>query len=119
MKTKLLTLAAAAAITAGIAGASVPASAAPIAPTTNAGISVQINLGGLFGVQYGTRRAYCHRLYWAARNGNFRARILYRRYCRGGSYVSYRVCRRWFHLGYRVGIARYRFLYRRYCRFYR
>ncbi len=118
MKTKLLTLAAAAAITAGLAGATAPANAAPIAPTANAGVSIEINLGGLTGVSYGYSRSYCRRLYYAARRGSFRARVLYRRHC-VRRHVSYRQCRRWYIQGYRFGNPVARRLYRRFCRFYR
>ncbi len=116
MKTKLLTLAAAAAITAGIAGASLPANAAPVSPLVPAGVSVDINLGGILNVRYGYNRAYCYRLLRAARYGNFRARILYRRYCLGHR-VSYRRCRRWYIQGFRFGNPVARRLYRRYCRY--
>jgi hypothetical protein len=117
IKTRLLTIAAAVAVTAGIAGASIPASAAPISPLAPAGVNVQIDLGGIFRVRYGYNRAYCRRLLWAARHGNFRARILYRRYCTGRHVSRYR-CRRWYILGYRYGNPLARRLYRRYCRYY-
>ncbi|MEQ8697309.1 MAG: hypothetical protein RLT05_12195 [Bauldia litoralis] len=118
IKTKLLTLAAAAAITASIAGASAPANAAPIAPTTNAGFTLEINLGGIHGISYGYNSAYCRRLRFAARHGSFRARVLYRRHC-VGRVASFRQCRRWYIQGYRLGNPVARRLYRRYCRFYR
>ena len=118
MKTKLMTLAAAAAITAGIAGASLPANAAPISPTVNTGVSIEINLGALTGVSYGYNNAYCRRLRHAARRGSLRARVLYRRHCIG-RVSSYRQCRRWYIQGYRLGNPLARRLHRRYCRFYR
>jgi hypothetical protein len=118
IKTKLLTLAAAAAVTAGLAGAAAPASAAPISPVVPAGVSVEINLGGILGVRYGYNRAYCRRLRYAARHGSFRARVLYRRHCLR-RHVSYRTCRRWYIQGYRFGNPVARRLYRRFCRFYR
>lgn len=121
MKTTILTLAAAAAVATAVAAA--PASAAN--PGTGLANSVERQANGnvqnaaFIEIRYGRfgpRR--CRILRWRARHGSRRAAYLYRRYCRGG-FVSYRQCRRWFHLGFRLGIPRYRYMYRRYCRFYR
>ncbi len=124
MKSTLLSLAAAAAITAGVAGATPAVAATPGAPVANAiefktdgpanGGVVQVRHRGRWGH---SRR--CRILRYRARYSRY-ARRLYRRYCLGGRHhVRYRQCRRWYYLGYRRGIARYRYLYRRYCRWYR
>jgi hypothetical protein len=85
MKTKLIALAIAAAVTAGTAGVASTASAAT--PTVPA-VSISIDLGGLFGFRYGHHYGYyhrlrCRRLYILGfRYGNPRARHLWYRFCR-------------------------------------
>jgi hypothetical protein len=124
MKAKLLTLAAAAAVIAGIAGATPAAAATPGAPIAK---TIEFKTTGpahgVVQVRYYRRHVsyrVCRRWrYLGYRRGIRRYRYLYRRYCRGGHHVSYRRCRRWFYLGFRRHIPRYRHLYRRYCRWYR
>jgi hypothetical protein len=120
MKTRLLALAAVMAVSAGVAGTTPAAAATPGAPIAKAiAFKAAVPGNGVVQVFYRPGRArYCRYLRHRARF-SWRARRLYRRYCRGYHHVSYRVCRRWFYLGYRLGIPRYRHLYRRYCRWYR
>ena len=119
MKTKLLTLAAAAAISLGAVGLSASASAAiPAFNAKNLVTSTDSNVQNVYhrGHQQASLSRRCRRWYISGyRYGNSRARRMYNRYCRqiGG---NSRRCRRWYILGYRYGNSYARRMYNRYCR---
>lgn len=124
MKSALISLAAAAVLTAGAAGATPAAAAMPGAPAATA-IEFKTDgpaNGGVVQVRH--RRGFGHtrlgrRCGFLRRTHTRQARRMYRRLCLGRQHVSYGQCRQWRYLGYRRGIARYRHLFRRYCRWYR
>lgn len=124
MKTKMISIAAAAVIGLGIAGAAGTASAG-VAPAINADAIQGQVANKLTNVTYGYgygyrpgRRFYCRRLYIRGfKYGNPFARAKWYRHCRY-SHVNRFKCRRWYIKGFKYGNPFARHMWYKYCRPY-
>jgi len=125
MKLKIISLAAAAALSVSIAGAASSANAAGMGaalsgPAISQSGSIQkSNIQQISYYGYGYKYRRCMRLRYLARMGSRWARHMYLRHCRYGFGGRYRKCRVLYVKGYVYGNPYARHLYRKYCRFYR
>ena len=121
MKTKILTLAAAAAISLGAASLATPASAATSAFNANGLVTASesnvqnVHYRPYFHRHVGYNYRRCKRLYRLGfRYGYPWAKRAYYRYCRIGYGYRYK-CRKWYIAGFKYGSFRARKLWYRYC----
>ena len=125
MKLKIVSLAAAAALSMGFVGAAGSANAAGMGNALSGPVICQAETAqknnakqvSYYGYRYSYRR--CMRLRYLARMGSRWARHMYRRHCRFGYHSRYRKCRALYVRGYVYGNPYARHMYRKYCRFYR
>jgi len=124
MKLKIVSLAAAAALSVSVAGAAGSANAAGLSAGLNAGPAInksvqKSNVTPVLSYGYGYHYRRCMRLRHLARMGSRWARMMYLRHCRFGFRPHAYRCRKLYVRGFVYGNPRARYLYRKYCRFYR